>query len=272
MSRLPGPRRLPARVYWRRRLVLLTLACALAYGVAQLLGGGSGEQAARPVGAASTPHPSGPSSLPTPTQAAPTANTQNTASASSTPLAVPSGPCADDDVQVTPAVDPVQPGVPVVITLDLTTLKSPACTWRVSPRSVVLKVTSGSDGVWSTQDCPSHMPTESVVLRHDHHVKVHVTWQGRRSDGSCGRSAGWARPGSYQAEAAALGAEPQDVSFQLVGNTPATVTAHPKPKHHDHGKHKGRDNGQKTGQKSGQSGGASPTPSAGPSDKPTKTD
>jgi hypothetical protein len=113
------------------------------------------------------------------------------------------------------------------------------------------------------------MPTESVVLRHDHRVKVHVTWQGRRSDGSCGRSAGWARPGSYQAEAAALGAEPQDVSFQLVGNTPATVIAHPKPKHHDHGRHKGADNGQQSGQDSSAS--PTPTPAASPTDQPTRT-
>lgn len=266
MSRWSSPRRLPGRVYWRRRLVLLTLACALVYGVAQLLGGGSDEPAARPVGAVSTPNASGPTSgatnLPGPSQAATPTGQQRTPAASATPLAVPSGPCADNDVRVTPVVDPVQAGVPVVITLDLTTRESAACTWRVSPSSAVLKVTSGSDGIWSTQDCRSHMPTKSVVLRRDQHLKVHVTWQGRRSDGSCGRSAGWALPGSYQVEAAALGGEPQDVSFQLAGNTPPTVTAHPKPKHHDHGKHKGAGNGRSQ----------STSPSPSPSDQPTKTD
>ena len=66
MSRLPGPRRMPARVYWRRRLVLFTLVCALVYGFTQLLGGGSGDPTARPArdrpGAATRPLPIAPTS------------------------------------------------------------------------------------------------------------------------------------------------------------------------------------------------------------------
>lgn len=266
MSRLPGPRRLPARVYWRRRLVLLTLVLALAYGIAQLFGGGSGDPA-RPVGAVSKPHGSEGTPSTAPTQPTASGTTQPTPTPTKTPLAVPTGRCADDDVQVKPVVDPVQPGVPVVITLDLTTKDSPACTWQVSPSSVVLQVTSGSSQVWSTQDCRSKMPEKSVVLRRDHHVKVSVTWGGRRSDGTCGESAGWALPGYYHAEAAALGAEPQDVGFRLAGNTPPTVTAHPKPR-------RPASSGPTAPTPSGSASGtpsASPSSSASPGNQPTKT-
>jgi hypothetical protein len=133
-------------------------------------------------------------------------------------------------VQVTPSVDgPAYAGHRVMLTLNLTTLQSPACTWEVSPSTVVLKLTSGQDRIWSTQDCRSAMPHEAVVVRKDQITKVHVLWSGQRSDAECSPSTDWAMPGSYHAVAAALGSDPLDVQFSL-GYPPAkTVTATPKP-------------------------------------------
>jgi hypothetical protein len=150
-----------------------------------------------------------------------------------TPLAVPTGPCADSDVKVSPSVegDPIA-GLDVTFALTLTTLESPACTWTVSPDTVVLKLTSGSDRIWSTQDCPAAVGRQDVVVRKDHATTVRVTWSGQRSDVDCSRTTQWAQPGYYFATAAALGAEPESRQFQLLSPPRPTITPTPtvKPK------------------------------------------
>lgn len=145
-----------------------------------------------------------------------------------TPLAAPTGPCADSDVRVTPSVGGrAYAGQDVTITLNLTTVESPACTWVVSSESVVVKLTSGDDRIWSTQDCASAIEPGSVVVRNDHITKVGVTWSGQRSDDECTRTTLWAQPGYYHAEAAALGAEPEVEQFELQTPTRPTITAKP---------------------------------------------
>jgi len=120
-------------------------------------------------------------------------------------------------------------GSDVTITLNLTTLESPACTWEVSSDSVVLKLTSGSDRIWSTQDCAAAIATQSVVVRKDAKTKVDVAWSGQRSDDGCTRTTLWAQPGYYFATAAALGAEPVDQQFQLLTPLRPTITPTPTP-------------------------------------------
>jgi hypothetical protein len=145
-----------------------------------------------------------------------------------TPVAVPTGPCADSDVKVTPSVDgPAYAGTDVAITLNLTTVDSPACHWQVSPESVVVKLTSGDDRIWSTQDCPGAVPSQSVVVRKGEVTKVPVIWSGQRSDDECSRTTLWAEPGYYHAVAAALGAEPADQQFELLLAVRATITPTP---------------------------------------------
>lgn len=241
-SPLTRPRgRLPQRVYWFRRTLVLVTALAMVYGLAHLLGAGGGSNAgtatitaahprrtaapppgriAGPVAVATTPAPAGkkhrqPASTPT-----------------SVPLATPSGPCNAADLLVTPEVGRAAAGGPITIRLGLTGTQ-PACTFTVSPKSVVLKVTSGSDGIWSSQDCPKAIPTRTVAVRSSAVTNVPVTWSGRRSDGSCSRTTAWAEPGYYHALAAALGSQPSDAQFRLTlpSRPVVTKTAHPKQKH-----------------------------------------
>lgn len=216
---------------------MVGVALGLVFGISHLLGGSpdpSGNPSARPA-AASAGSPSagatmnaGPTSAVTPL-ADGKRDKKAKVSKTPTPLAVPTGPCADSDVQVTPSVDGAAvAGQDVTITLNLTTADSPACTWQVSPASVVLKVTSGSDRIWSTQDCRAAVKPQSVVVRKDHVSKVGVTWSGQRSDDDCSRTTTWAQPGYYHAEAAALGAEPHDEQFRLAAPAAPTITASPK--------------------------------------------
>ena len=212
-------------------MLVLVVALGLVFGIAHLLGGGGGTPAptARPVGAVASPSTTTPAG-PTQTAVRPSKAAGTSASASPTPLATPSGPCANSDVVVTPSVKgAAYAGRPVVFEMNLTTKVSPACDWDVTAESLVVRITSGSDRVWSTQDCFGAVPRQSVVVRKDQPVSVTVVWNGQRSDAECTRTTPWAAPGYYHVVAAAFGAEPTDVQFPLLAPPRATITATPTP-------------------------------------------
>ncbi len=237
MSPAVRPRRpLPARVYWVRRGLVLSVALGLVFGIAHLLGGTGSEpagEAAQVVGAAADSAPSKAQPLSTADAEPRTRQGKRhrpKATKTETPLAEPSGPCVPSDVVATPKVKgTAYAGHRVTIRLNLTTLESPACTWRVAPSSLAVKLVSGSDRIWSSQDCPVSVPTTDVVVRKDHPAKVDVRWHGQRSDSTCSRTTNWAQPGWYHVQAAAFGAEPVDVQFELRPPVPVTITPKPKP-------------------------------------------
>jgi len=229
-----GP--LPARVYWVRRMLLLGTALLLVFGIARLLGNGSdgssGDDQAAQV-AADTSAPSSPTfSDPTaPSATPPKQDKKKTKEPDPTPtLAAPSGECAGSDVAVTPLVENAVAGRDVLVVLQLRTMESAACTWRVGPDTLAMSITSGPDDVWSSRNCPKAIPAREVVVRSAVTTNVEVTWiDAKRSDEGCTRFAGWAMPGWYHVTAAALGGEPSDVQFELVRPTPATITRTVQP-------------------------------------------
>ncbi|MFL6062058.1 MAG: hypothetical protein ACJ72E_12565 [Marmoricola sp.] len=228
-KRRPSGRRLPARVYWFRRALVLATALALVFGVAHLLTGSSNPStpAAKqvsqvrttPTGAGAPYGPTGINpSTPTATGTAPTVG-----------LASPDGPCSIDDVTVTPVAGSSNAGGPISLSLQLTGI-APACTFEVSANSLVAKITQGSKRIWSTQDCPHAVSATSVVLRSGTPTTVPVTWSGRYSDSECSRSSDWALPGTYTVQAAAIGSEPSEATVKLIAppRPVVTKTVHPK--------------------------------------------
>jgi hypothetical protein len=230
-------RRLPARVYWFRRCLVLLTALALVFAIGRLLNG-SGDGSAPPPDAAAavavdTPTATAPAVV-GPLPVVPTATgkaARPTASGTPVVLAVPTGPCAVDEITVSPTVPVAVAGGRVSLVLELTGIR-PACTFSVSSRTVVAKVTSGHDRIWSSQDCPASVKTGSVVVRSAEPTELAVTWSGRRSDDDCSRSTPWALPGYYHLTAAAVGSEPGDTQFRLTSppRPVVTKTAHPKVK------------------------------------------
>lgn len=231
VARPRGP--LPARVYWVRRLLVVGVALALVLGIRGLLGSSpddAGVPTARQVGS-STQVESGPTATADAEPATPKpARTKR--KPKKTALPEPNGVCLDTDVTVTPRIEGAAAGGGVEIALDLTSSLSVACTWQVSPRSVVVRLSSGDDRIWSSQDCARAIPTEDVVVRRDTPATVAMTWNGRRSDDECSRNTAWALPGYYHVAAAAYGAAPTEVQFQLRAPQPPVITktAKPKPK------------------------------------------
>ncbi|ABL80010.1 MULTISPECIES: hypothetical protein [unclassified Nocardioides] len=221
-----GP--LPARVYWVRRLLVLGTATLLVVAIARLLGGGS-DAASEPDAGAQLVADGSPTAAATldgePTTTTSARKPGKRASKSQEPvLAQPDGPCADEDVAITPKVENAVAGRPVQIVLQLRTLESDACTWRVSAGTVTVNITSGPDDIWTSRQCRRAIPARDVVVRKAVTSNVSITWSSRRSDDGCTRLTDWAYPGWYHVTAAALAGEPSDAQFELRTPTAATIT------------------------------------------------
>ena len=227
MGSLRHPRgRLPQRVYWMRRTVVLGVALLLVFGIGKLVGGTGSDP--DPTIEANTS--SAKQQEPQPSMSmGPVAPSKVPNRKQKTVLLPPSGECRDNEVSVLPSVARAYGLRPVVIRLALQGLQ-PACTFKVSPESLVVKITSGEDRIWSSQDCPDAIPTSDVVVRSSVPTHVNVRWNGRRSDTGCPKETEWALAGFYHVYAAALGSTPTDAQFEITRAPVQVVTKTAKPK------------------------------------------
>lgn len=273
-----GP--LPVRVYWTRRLLVLGIPLVLVVVLARVLGGSSdgkdadaGTAARAGATVATDPAPS----------AGPTAVTgtgngaakgrkgkggtgkggrgDDAAAQETAPppppepvLAEPTGPCTASDIVATPVITSAPGGSDIPITLNLRTVETEACTWQASAETLTVTITSGSDDIWSSRECPASIPPQDVVVRQAVDTPVVVTWSARRSDEGCTKWTDWARVGFYHVVAAALGGEGTDVQFELVAPQPGVITKTAEPEQ------QGGKNRQGNGQGNGQDGDTSHTP------------
>ena len=220
--------RLPRRVYWVRRSIVLGVALLLVFGVNKLIGATGSDDPDSSIKASTTSaRQQAPSASVT---LGPVAPSKKLRLRSDAPLAPPSGECRDDEVSVLPTVPRAWAGGPIEIQLQLTGTQ-PACTFDVAPESLVVKIASGEDRIWSSQDCPETIKETQVVVRSALPVEVPVIWNGRRSDEKCTPGLDWALTGFYHVYAAALGSTPMDVQFEVTHAPVArkTTTAKPKP-------------------------------------------
>lgn len=218
---------------------MLSIAAALVVGIAQLLGISSDEPPAdieaATVGSGAVPSPPVATSRAEPEDDGPGQKREDKQrrprqKKTRTPLPEPTGPCEAGDVVVTPeVVGSANAGSPVTFRLDVTTRETPACTYRVSARTVAVKVVSGSDRIWSSQDCPAAIPEVDVVARTKVPGVAEMRWRGQRSDSGCTRTTPWALAGWYHVQAAAFGAEPTSTQFELRPAVAPTITPEPEP-------------------------------------------
>lgn len=225
-----GP--LPARVYWTRRLIVIGVPLLLIVVLARVLGGSSdgkdqaaGDTASQ-VGATVTESadaaPVGPTAKATGKKGK--KKKDKVVEPVEPVLAEPTGPCTDSDIVVTPTIVTAAGGSDIPITFNLRTITSAACTWHVSAQTLTVTITSGKDHIWSSRECPASIPEQDVVIRSAVDAPVVVTWSAKRSDETCSAQTGWAMPGFYHVEAAALGGEATDVQFEVVTPTAPVIT------------------------------------------------
>ena len=231
-SPLTHPRgRLPRRVYWVRRVLVLGLGALLVLGFTRLLSYGGGDSG----GGEATIVRGEPSVTTAPTAATtvPTGGVSPTdAPTGRKGLVQPSGPCDPSDVLVTPIVRSAHVASPVHISLRVTTVQSPACTFEISPETVIVRLLSPkrSEPLWTSQQCTEAVPERTVVARPSQPGRAPVTWNGRLSDEDCSNLTDWVFPGTYTAQAIAVGST-RETSSEFVLGLPIrpTVTRTPTP-------------------------------------------
>lgn len=193
------------RVYWIRRGIVLVVLLAVVAGVVWSFGRPKAVTATpAPVtpSAASTPSPSTVSPSPTPT---PSESPSKTAEPS--PSAEPSESSAAEPVEENASVEPtptessssgcpprslrLRVEGPATVSQDdasadfhiVVTTTEQSCELDLADSSAALAITSGSDQIWRTSDCPEWHPSGVLELVADEESGFDVSWPVKRARG-----------------------------------------------------------------------------------------
>lgn len=205
-----GP--LPPAVYWRRRLITFGVVAVLLALVVRSCGGDT-----RPTALVQSPSPTasatGPSGSSGSTGSAtgpsgPTGSTRPTGSPSATPTASPSAtptgppkPCVAADLVLTAKADAqtYPAGRRPVLTIGIANKGKAPCTRDVGQPAREIRVTSGNDRVWSSDDCSTGGDAVVVTLQPGAApMTFSVTWSRKRSAAGCAAGQRDAGPGTYR--------------------------------------------------------------------------
>lgn len=208
-----GP--LPETVYWRRRAGVVAVLLLLLVLLTRCGGDDDGPLAQRgavpgasPSAAPGPSVPPGPTSSPSasanpsPTASpSPSADPSPSASASPSPSASPVvAACPDGSLSVRAAADRGRYalGARPVLRLSVRNKGAGACTRPLGQGAVELTVLSGSDRIWSSDDCAPGGPPGPVLLRPQELHVITLTWGGRRSRPGCPDGAEAIGAGTYR--------------------------------------------------------------------------
>jgi hypothetical protein len=126
--------------------------------------------------------------------------------------------CDPDDLRATIKSDKHHVGVGDRVDFELSVINGGAhpCNLEIDQQSYQLKIFSGTDRIWSSNDCARIEPTVAKILQPEQQVEWSMTWNGKRSeqDANCRARPEVPRPGYYYATSALKGAKP--VQFLLV--------------------------------------------------------
>ena len=225
-----GP--LPPRVYWTRRVVLV-VAVALVAALVWFLVSGSGraddsaagdakQTSAPPETTSTTPADDSTTGSQSPRQQPQQKperhqqpKPQRQQKPKRAPLAQPTGDCKPQDVDMKIDVGDSAPGEPNTATLLLSSEKLAACTLSITPDTMTVRVTSGNDVIWSSDDCPDALRAQQVVAREDLPAAYQFRWNGQRSAENCQPVDAIPTTGGYWVEAAMIGGEPHRAYFDI---------------------------------------------------------
>lgn len=177
----------PAATYWLRRAVLIVAVLLVVLLVRGLLTSSGGPD---------TVATGAPSVRP-----APAATPAATASAdpSASPSTAPST-CQDAALELEAGAeqDSYAAGGRPLLMLAVTNTGSTACTRDLGQAAIELLVVSGSDRIWSSDDCAPGGPEKVVTLEPGEPSRAQVTWPGTRSLPECAGPQSAAQPGTYR--------------------------------------------------------------------------
>jgi hypothetical protein len=200
-----GP--LPASTYWRRRVLLLVGLLLLLLVLAKTCGGSSGKETLSAPG--SSPSPSGGTSA----QPSPSAT-----ASPKPPSPAPLQTCRDTVLQVSAESDAESypTGGAPRFTLTVRNVGSVSCRRALGPDAVELRVFSGEDRIWSSDDCNEAKGQGVLTLKPGEAQALTVRWPGKRTKPGCDVGEG-AQPGTYRVSARVGSIVRQGSVFRITG-------------------------------------------------------
>lgn len=225
------------QTYWVRRAIVigasvLALIVAIAIIVSQT---SSGSVVAQPTPSALDPSPPAastptytptPSATPSPTdsadkEASPSARASSTATARPSASASPSTKtapvaCPAGDLRATlTGKQRLKPKQANTFTISLINGSGAQCDLSVTSDNFELKIYSGRDRIWSTDDCAKSVKTVTKKLAKEQAVEWKMIWDGRRSRAECKDRPEIPKAGTYFATAQFKGADPVQLRMTL---------------------------------------------------------
>ncbi len=195
---------LPPEIYWRRRVVAISLlvlaVLVLFYLVRPLFSGGD------PKPTDTTPA-AAPDATVTPTVT--TAATDPTVTAACKPI--------DVSVEITPTPYTFKKNSIPQFDVKFVHTGFTPCVLTIEDGAGSLLITSGSDRIWSSGDCPGSnlLKPRNAVMSPDDTISATVSWPRIRSDSSCSATLPTPKAGFYHAVLKVAGLESNDAMFEL---------------------------------------------------------
>jgi hypothetical protein len=189
-----GP--LPASTYWRRRVLFAVVAVVALLLLAKACTGGGDSDKDTLAAPSPTASPSASASTtPTPTASSEPSLTQS-------PSAAAPAACGDAALKVTAESDATsyRMGAAPRFTLTVTNTGKVACRRALGPDEVELRVFSGEDRIWSSDDCAKATGKGILLLAAGESRAMTVQWPGKRTKPGCDTGA-VAQPGTYRVSA-----------------------------------------------------------------------
>lgn len=207
-------RRLPAEIYWRRRLLVLALVLLLAWGATKAFGGE--DKVAKPV-AKPTTSPTTAITTPAPVDGRVTVN-----------LSTGTAPCDPEKVRVTPSIKSGQyVGAAVKVSMIVSTTEKDPCILTAKSADLLVVISANKAPVWDSSVCKTALLPGPVAVSPRWSTVAPATWTGRGSGNKCSNKEGFASPGTYVIKSATLGGEPGQDTFTLVNKPKPKPTATP---------------------------------------------
>ncbi|MET0447562.1 MAG: hypothetical protein ABW004_04125 [Aeromicrobium sp.] len=215
-------RRLPAEIYWRRRLLLLALVILLVWGVLQVTDRGGDDAPA----AAATSTTATPAVTPTPAVATtPEAMVDGLVDVALTTAAK---ACDPERIRITPTVRGGQlTKGPIDIGLVVSSTATEACTLEPDDAEAIAVISANGTPIWDSTVCKSSLLTQPIAVSPEWATLATVQWTGRGSGSQCTSNEGWATPGKYTIQIGTLGGEPGKTSFTVARRPAAPRTTAP---------------------------------------------
>lgn len=223
----------PPQTYWLRRALVLTAAIlVLAVVVVLIVSQTNNSSAISASPAPTAPTASAASAAPTPASTAsprpagaPSASTTTTTKpkASGTASAKPAKPtkvpilaCPADQLRATlTGKTRLKPKKSNTFVISLINGSGQTCRLAVNGANFELKIYSGTDRIWSSDDCSKAVKKINKTVRAERAVAWRMTWDGRRSRDDCKRRPEIPKAGTYFATAQYDGAKPVQLRMIL---------------------------------------------------------